>query len=66
MKLLQVGDTVKFSTTLVYRISKAYNMVGTILKIEHNIAQVETNGTWPNEEGETIRWIPIANLRKMP
>jgi hypothetical protein len=26
------------------------------------VARVDTHGTYPNEDGKSIRWIPLANL----
>ena len=64
-KKLQQGDNVKFSPAVVKRVGGyASDMRGVILSIHPSgkTASVETFGTWTNEEGESVRGIPLANL----
>ena len=38
------------------------DMRGIIINITGNIARVDTGGTYPNEDGYSIRSIPLKNL----
>ena len=38
------------------------DMRGIIINITGNIARVDTQGTYPNEEGNSVRCIPVKNL----
>lgn len=64
-KKLQQGDNVKFSPAVVKRVGGfASDMRGVILSIHPSgkTASVETFGTWSDEDGRSVRGIPLANL----
>jgi len=66
---LQINDKVMFTDEVVKRVNhdkRTADMRGIIIKIVSGgkVAMVETNGTYVSEEGNSLRGIPIANLKK--
>lgn len=69
MKFIQ-GNKVAFSPVVLRRCGyeKALaDMRGIVLEVSKDgkIAQVDTHGTYCNEEGNPVRSIPTANLTKI-
>ena len=66
-QIFKVGDKVAFSQSVVRRSpDQRYTaaMRGIVLEVQSNghVVRVDTMGTWPNEEGNSVRSIPTANL----
>jgi hypothetical protein len=65
---MKVGQKVMFSNDVVKRCGHSKDvadMRGVILEspmCNKNVVRVDTEGTYPNEEGNNIRYIPIKNL----
>ena len=62
---IKTGDTVAFKAAVVKRCGNdklIADMRGKVLSISGVIAKVDTFGTFPNEDGNSIRHIPIANI----
>lgn len=65
MKTAKQNQRVAFTQAVIRRThdqARTANMRGTILEVDGRVARVDTHGTYPNEDGESIRWIPLANL----
>ena len=64
---MKIGQHVAFKQTVIRRMSYdkvTADMRGKVLSIVSGgkVAEVDTGGTFPNEEGNSIRFIPVANL----
>lgn len=62
---IKIDDAVMFKDSVVRRCGHSKDvadMRGVVISMSGNIARVETNGTWPAEDGRTVRWIPVANI----
>jgi len=65
MKTAKQNQRVAFTQDVIRRArdqARTANMRGTILEVYGRVARVDTHGTYPNEDGKSIRWIPLANL----
>lgn len=66
MKTAKQNQRVAFTQAVIRRThdqARTANMRGTILEIvDGRLARVDTHGTYPNEDGESVRLIPLANL----
>lgn len=64
-KSIKVNDNVMFSKDVVRRCGHSKDvadMRGRVTEITDRVATVDTSGTYPNSEGNSIRSIPVANL----
>ncbi len=63
MKTAKPGQKVAFAQSVLKRMGPS-SMRGTVLALHSGgkVAEVDTGGTWPNEDGNSIRFIPVANL----
>jgi|LakMenE18May11ns_1017448.scaffolds.fasta_scaffold9162371_2 hypothetical protein len=63
MKTAKPGQKVAFAQSVLKRMGPS-PMRGTVLSLHSGgkVAEVDTGGTWPNEDGNSIRFIPVANL----
>jgi hypothetical protein len=64
---MKIGQHVAFKQTVIRRMGYdkvTADMRGKVLSIVSGgkVAEVDTGGTFPNEEGNSIRFIPVANL----
>ncbi len=62
---MKTGDKVRFKGAVIKRTmhdGRVVAMRGVVLSVKGNIAQVDCQGTYNSEEGNSVRWIPIANL----
>ncbi len=65
MTKVKTGDYVAFSRAVVQSCGydkTAADMRGLVIELSDAVAVVDTFGTWTNEEGSSIRHIPIKNL----
>lgn len=65
---LKAGDTVAFSKAVIKRLGYCATtaaMRGVVLGLNGKVARVDTKGSWANEEGNPVRFIPVANLVKV-
>lgn len=65
---IKINDVVMFADEVVKRAGhdkRIADMRGTVVSIVAGgkVAMVETNGTFVNEEGNSLRGIPVANLK---
>ena len=65
---IKIDDKVMFTDDVVKRCGhdkRTADMRGIVISIVSSgkVAMVETNGTYVNEEGKSLRGIPIANLK---
>ena len=68
MKTFKIGDKVCFTAACVKRVGHdaiSANMRGIVVGIDKSFLRVDTNFTWCNEDGNSIRCIPTANLAKV-
>lgn len=66
---LKIGQRVMFTNAVVRQCGHdktVADMRGIILEVKEHWARVDTQGTYPNEEGSPIRYIPIKNLALCP
>jgi len=64
---MQTNQKVMFKDEVVKRCGHqkhVADMRGIIMEVKGKVCKVDTAGTYPNEDGNSIRWIPVANLRK--
>jgi len=64
---MKIGQQVAFSQSVLRRCGgdkTLADMRGVVLDILSGgkVARVDTRGTYPNEEGNSVRSIPVANL----
>ena len=64
---MKIGQHVAFKQSVIRRLGHdkiTANMRGQVLSIVSGgkVAEVDTSGTYPNEEGNSVRFIPVANL----
>lgn len=62
---MKVNDKVIFKASVVRQCghsSTVASMRGLVLAINGKVAEVDCLGTYDNEEGKRIRFIPLANL----
>jgi hypothetical protein len=64
---IKLGQRVAFSQAVLRRAGcdkTIADMRGTVIELisAGKVARVDTHGTWPNEDGGSIRAIPCANL----
>jgi len=62
---MKKGDTVKFVESVVRRTEgQVAHLRGTLIKfVSHGkVAVVDFHGTWDNEEGKSVRYVPANNL----
>ena len=66
-KPIQPGDTVKFAPAVLKRSGNDplwKRAKGLVVRIERHYAIVDFQGTWiPQDDGETIRSVPLTNLK---
>lgn len=65
---MKVNDKVVFKAQVIRQCNhdKAVaGMKGIVLEIKGKVAKVDTMGSYPNEEGDSIQFIPIANLARV-
>lgn len=66
-KSIKPGQLVAFSQAVLKRCGgdkSIADMRAIVLSLMSNgkVAQVDTRGTYPNEDGNSVRYIPVANL----
>jgi len=64
---MKTGQQVAFKQSVIRRLGYdkiTADMRGVVLSLVSGgkVAEVDTGGTFPNEEGNSIRFIPVANL----
>jgi len=62
---IKPGQTVAFSQQVIKRAGYSKDLAdmrGVVLSVSGKVARVDTKGTWVNEEGNSVRSIPCANL----
>lgn len=65
--MIAVNQKVMFKNEVIKRCGHSKyvaDMRGIILEVKGKICKIDTQGTYPNEEGSSIRWIPCNNLIK--
>jgi hypothetical protein len=64
---MKIGQNVAFKQSVIRRLGYdkvTADMRGKVISIMSGgkVAEVDTLGTYPNEEGNNVRFIPVANL----
>jgi hypothetical protein len=64
---MKIGQNVAFKRSVIRRLGYdkvTADMRGRVLSLMSGgkVAEVDTGGTFPNEEGNSVRFIPVANL----
>lgn len=64
---MKIGQQVAFKQAVIRRMGYdkvTADMRGTVLSFMSGgkVAEVDTRGTFPNDEGNSVRFIPVANL----
>lgn len=64
---MKIGQQVAFKQAVIRRMGYdkvTADMRGTVLSLMSGgkVAEVDTGNTFPNDEGNSVRFIPVANL----
>jgi len=62
---MKVNDKVIFKASVIRQCghsSSVAGMRGVVLSVSGKVAEVDCLGTYNNEEGNRVRFIPVANL----
>lgn len=64
---MRIGDNVKLTKDVIARVGTGKFVQGVIVELlcDNKVARVDFKGTWNSITGETIRSIPVANIRKV-
>lgn len=63
--MIRAGDNVAFSAAVGRRCGhdkRTGDARGRVVSVAGRVAEVDFEGTFTREDGERVRWVPVANL----